>query len=263
VILALVDPGDPPRKAPTYRVQCPVCERVYETVAYERDLVTRARCRRCSDARRTAKKKPAEERAPALPDMTTAFACGTSASYVKGCRCEPCTDANRVYARAAQKLARMGQGNPLVSSAPARRHIEKLAADHVGTRQIADAAQTSRSTVIAVLRGTKLEVRRKTAEKILAVTNEAKADAAFVDATHAWRIIARLLADGFTQQEIAGRLGSKAKTPALQLKGDRILLRNEAALERLYRQIHGKDAPRGGRPLGSKNQPRESAEAVE
>jgi hypothetical protein len=248
-ILQLLDPGKPPYVPPTFRVQCPECGNLYVTRSYAREIVQRKRCRACSDARRARKKSPtpSASRPGDLPDAER-FAHGTRSRYVAGCRCEPCTASNREYARLRQKLGRMGQGNPLVSAARARRHLERLARAGVGRRQIADAAQTAASAIAEIRAGRKTKLRRETEARILAVTEDARADASTVDAASTQKIVALLLDDGFTRSELARRLGSTAKVPALQLGGDRVLARNAAAVARLYREIHGRDAPRRGRP---------------
>lgn len=257
-ILALTDAGDLPWIPQTWRVRCPECRAEYETKGAPRQIAIRARCRKCSDARRAAKRK-----APGAATLTGTFAritarpCGTRARYVQGCRCGPCTEANGAYARMNQKLVRAGERNPLVPAARSRRHILALSAKGVGRHQVGDASGVPPSSIAAIGAGKKTQIRRKTEAAILEVTEGARADHALVDAARAWSVIQRLLADGFTRQEIARRLGSTAKVPALQIRRIRILAKQEAAIERLYREIHGREAPRAGRP------PKLRAEAAE
>jgi len=62
-------------------------------------------------------------------------------------------------------------------------------------------------------------------------------DCSLVPADSTMRIIEKLLAEGFTKQELARRLGSTAKVPALQLRRDRVTARNRHKVEQLAREL--------------------------
>jgi hypothetical protein len=237
-VLALVDPGDPPRKAPTYRVACPSCDRIYNTCAYLWELLRRKRCKVCTLNRR--KRLVKDNPAPAPPDMPReqeAFAHGKRARYVAGCRCEPCTEANREYARMRDKMNRMGLGDPLVDAKRARAHILRLSKAGIGRNAVSDVSGVARSALQEIRKGRKKKLRKSTLAKILAVKPDIvpPANARLVDAKETWKNIAWLMGEGFTKGAIAQRLGRK--TPALQLKRGKVTMKTARAVEALCRSL--------------------------
>ena len=165
------------------------------------------------------------------------FSHGTRGRYVKGCRCEPCTIANRVYARERYRARRLkGDWNGLVSAEDARRHLLRLSRAGVGIRSVQAASDVSRTILVEVKQGRRTQIRRRTERRILAVDSTAIADGTIVDARRTWRLIDELLGEGFTKAELARRLGFKR--PVLQLRTDRILARNALRVRRLYNQVN-------------------------
>jgi len=243
-LLELLDPGEPPRRAPTYRVRCPACKRTYESKSWARDIVARKSCRRCSDERRRRRKNP-DAGASRPKDMppATSFADrphGTRLRYVAGCHCDSCREANTAYERLRGKLRRAGQGDPLVAAARVRRHIERLSRAGVGRRTVADIAGVPHSSISELRRGTKKKLRKSTAARILAVGADALTDAKLVPAASTWKLLERLLEEGYTRGAIALRLGMKK--PALQLRKDRVTARTRARVERLYQTLMGQSS---------------------
>lgn len=116
-------------------------------------------------------------------------------------------------------------------------HLAKLSAAGVGYKAAADAASVSRSTLSAVMRGGRRQMRADAVRRLLAVDASAMADHALVDARPSWRLIRRLMKLGFRKYELARRLGSEAKTPALQLGRRQILASKALRVERLYREL--------------------------
>jgi Zn ribbon nucleic-acid-binding protein len=246
-ILEVLDAGKPGAVAPTVRVRCPHCRREYATRSWPRDLVQRKGCRACADRQRAARKNPgAGASRPATLPALERFADrphGARVRYLAGCRCEACREANNAYERMRAKLRRAGQGNALVSSARVRRHLVKLSAAGVGRRTVADLAGVPPSTLAAVRAGTRTHVRRQTEARILAVGVDALTDAKLVPARSTWRLLDKMLAEGFTRGALALRLGKK--TPALQVRRDRVTARTRARVERLYRQLCGGESGSG------------------
>lgn len=161
--------------------------------------------------------------------------CGTRAKYVAGgCRCMLCRAANSRYETERALARKNGDWNGLVSAPDVRTHLLKLSKEGVGRRAVADAAGVARSIVAAIRSGKKETVRARTAARLLAVTKDAVADHALVSANRTWRQINRLLAEGFTKSELTRRLGSKSKTPALQLKRAQVTARSAMKVDRLY-----------------------------
>lgn len=167
---------------------------------------------------------------------------GTRNRYACGCKCFHCRRANSAYESARQAARQAGDWNGLVDAAPVRAHILALSAAGVGRDMVADAAKVSRSSVDALRNGTKTKLRARSARAILAVTMAAAGDALLVDAAPSWRLLDELLADGYSRRRLARELGSKARDPKLQIKSERIVLRNAAAIERLHKRLRKVDA---------------------
>lgn len=127
--------------------------------------------------------------------------------------------------------------NGLVSAARVRRHLAKLSRRGVGYKQVADAAGVASSTLGDVLFGGQERIMRRTERRVLDVTVEAAADNAPVPAERTWKLIRKLLAEGFTKTELAKRLGSRAKAPALQIRTDRVQARTALRIERFYKSV--------------------------
>lgn len=123
----------------------------------------------------------------------------------------------------------------LVDAAAARKHLRKLSRRKVGYKQVADSACVSITVVARILSGEKTQIRASTARKILEVDDGAIADHATVPAAATWKLLERLLKEGFTKAELARRLGySRA---ALQIGRKRVLARTAQKVERFYDMI--------------------------
>lgn len=160
---------------------------------------------------------------------------GHPLKYKAGCRCFQCTAAMCRYHTEREEAKRRGEWNGFVSAAKARRHIQKLSRKHVGHRTIAEVAGVPRSTVQRIANGKKLNIRKATETRILSVTADARADASRIPAAPTWKLINRLLREGFTKAELARRLGCKA--PALQIRKDLVQARTALKVERLFKRI--------------------------
>lgn len=132
---------------------------------------------------------------------------GRRSAYVKGCRCEPCRRANTRYA----KWREVSGNVQLVDSTEVRQHIERLRAAGMGSREIASRSGVAR-TVVERLIGWDVSrpakrVRPVTARRILAVDAVTLADGARIDSMGTLRRLRALVAVGWTQTEIARRMG--------------------------------------------------------
>lgn len=83
--------------------------------------------------------------------------------------------------------------------------------------------------------GDRRRIRARTERKILAVTPAMRADRSFVPAVVAWHLINKLLEEGFSKAGLAKLLGYRS--PALQLRRNRITARNERRVITLYRRL--------------------------
>lgn len=160
---------------------------------------------------------------------------GERLRYMAGCRCLKCRCANSNYETRRAAARRRGEWNGIVDASPARKHLRRLSRRGVGYKTAADAASVARSTVAKVIAGERQRLRAQTVKRLLAVTPAAHADHSIVSARRTWRLIERLLEEGFTKRRIAQELlGPKAK--ALQLRPDFVLARTELAVEKLWRR---------------------------
>jgi hypothetical protein len=162
---------------------------------------------------------------------------GDRLRYMAGCRCFQCRRANSAY-EAVRKIARAaGEGNGIVPAAKARAHMKALSARGVGRRSVGAACDVADTVLAEIIAGRKANIRASTERAILAVTADAAGDRALVSANPTWKMLDQLLKDGYTKSELARRLGSKSKTPALQLDKDFVTVRNAYLVERLFDEL--------------------------
>jgi hypothetical protein len=69
------------------------------------------------------------------------------------------------------------------------------------------------------------------------VDRTAIADRALVAAGRTWVLLNELLEAGYSKTFLAKQLGSRSKTPSLQVEADRITALTASKVERLYRRI--------------------------
>jgi hypothetical protein len=141
---------------------------------------------------------------------------GTRSSYVGGCHCTECREANRVYRWNHDRERLYGRYDALVDAAPVRAHIEQLSASGIGRRRLAELAGVSPSAIHAAKNGRPdrnggeptQRVRRDFAQAILAVSsNDARGGGSLVDSRPYMRRIQALIADGWTQAHLGELLG--------------------------------------------------------
>jgi hypothetical protein len=158
---------------------------------------------------------------------------GTRIRYMTGCRCVPCRAANSRYSSARELARKNGDRAEIVSASRARRHPETLARHGIGRYVAAEACGLNPRRIAEIRSGKKTNIRKRTERAILSVTLDARGANTLVDAQPVWAQIERLLSEGLTQRELARRLGSRSKTPALQLSRRAITARNAMRVERL------------------------------
>lgn len=167
---------------------------------------------------------------------------GDRLRYMAGCRCFDCRRANSAY-EAGRKIARAaGQGNGIVPAAKARAHLAALSEQGVGRRSVSAACDVADTVLGDIISGRKVNIRAATERAILAVTAAAAGDRALVPAKATWKLLDELIKDGYTRSELGRLLGSKSKTPALQLKRDFVTVRSAYMVERLFAELKFTDA---------------------
>lgn len=182
---------------------------------------------------------------------------GTRAKYViDKCRCEPCTDANRRYARERDRHARRvaygieDEDTKYVDAGETREHLIWLSSIGVGRRTIAARTGLEPKTIRDIRIGETRRVLASTADRILAIGKSARPGATLVDASPTWALIDDLRYLGFTKTRIARELG--AKTPALQLGRERITLEKMHQVNAIYQRLIRETPTWHGTLAGSK-----------
>ena len=148
----------------------------------------------------------------------------------------PCGQLAR-YSTERAAAQRAGDWRGFVPATPVRKHIRKLSKAGVGYNAVADAAGLARTTMQNLMSGKQKKIRKHHADRILTVDLTAIADGTLVPAGPAWKLLDALLEAGYTRRFLAKQLGSRAKSPALQIQCDMITALNASKVERLYRRI--------------------------
>lgn len=161
---------------------------------------------------------------------------GTRLRYLGGCKCMLCRAANSRYESSRLVARKNGEWNGIVSANRARRHLLRLSAAGVGRRRIASVTGVAASILSEVKKGIRRRIRARTERRILAVDTEIhRALGSRVSAGRTWRLIGRLLDEGFTKGRIAQEaLGNERA--ALQLGRHLIVWRSARNIERFYRR---------------------------
>ena len=158
---------------------------------------------------------------------------GTRLRYISGCKCMLCRAANSRYSCERAAACRRGEWNGIVPASRARKHLRQLSRTGVGYKSVAAAADVGRTILGQVLSGRRQNIRAETERRVLSVDVSARADHSTIPAKRTWRLIERLLGEGFSKAELARRLGYKS--PALQLNRHRVLAKNALRVEKFYR----------------------------
>jgi hypothetical protein len=172
---------------------------------------------------------------------------GTRARYVAGrCRCRHCRRANAAFESQRRAARERGEHNGLVSADSVRSHLSNLSRLGVGLKAAADAAGVARSIVQKIANGRRTQVRASTSSSLLALDVGAAADGARIDGAATWANVDWLLSQGLTRGEIAQRIGNK--TPALQIRRDRVLVTTAARIAKLRREVEEENRLSEGLP---------------
>ena len=140
---------------------------------------------------------------------------GTHARYSKGCRCENCKVAHRIYEREAarrRRRVRYGIQEPdrkFMDSLPVMEHIHFLSAKGIGLGAIASQVGTNRATIQYIKRGTYPRVSTHLGNKILAVPAIPRMPMAYTDAKPIHDLLTKLEKRGVSRKEIGRALGCR------------------------------------------------------
>jgi hypothetical protein len=111
----------------------------------------------------------------------------------------------------------------------------------VGHKSVAAACDVAATVLSEVLWGGKKRIRRHTADRVLAVTVDAAADGARIDARPTWRLIAEMLEAGLTKTAISRGIGHEQAVLCI----GRELVEAKTALK--VRQLHARVMAQGER----------------
>lgn len=165
-------------------------------------------------------------------DAESKHAHGTRLRYHAGCRCSECRGANTAYERERAAERRAGQPG-FVGAQNVRRHLLKLQRLGIGRRTMADASGVAESRVHAILKGRVRRLTAKKAARLLALDESARADRNKVPADRTQQLVAELVEEGYTKQQLADLRG----TVRLQLGKERVTARMQHDIEKLHRRL--------------------------
>jgi hypothetical protein len=125
-------------------------------------------------------------------------------------------------------------GPGLVSAEEVMKHLKLLSRYKIGLRAVAAATDISILTLRSIRNGKKSVIRRKNAEKILAVDKNVISDHALVPASKTWRQINQMIEEGYTRQFIARNLG--VNSGRLSINDAQVCAITASRVERLYKR---------------------------
>lgn len=143
---------------------------------------------------------------------------GKHSTYSKGCRCEPCTVAHRLYTR--EKLrqyrrAKQGTGDPnpplFIDATITREHLEHLQKHGMGVKTISQRTGINKMNLHRIRRGSQKLVAPSTQTRILNVLVSEYNDHEFIDATYTMGLVDEIIDAGYTLAEINDILGNKMR----------------------------------------------------
>lgn len=172
---------------------------------------------------------------------------GTYAKYaVDGCRCYPCCQAASNYSCARRRAIAYGKWQPYVDAEPVRQHVRNLGEFGIGWMRLARLAGVPRGTVSKLLygdpkRGSAPSKRllSKNALALLAIepTLDNMGARVPIDGTGTRRRLQALVAKGWTQSELARRLGADRTNFARTITSDLVHASTARATNTLYDEL--------------------------
>lgn len=168
-----------------------------------------------------------------LPDVEH----GHRWAYARGCRCDPCTDANNEEARRLER-----EGTDLVDARPAREHLRRLIGRGAAQKALARAAGVNPKSIAAIAGGEVSRIHPDREQLVLALSLDTAAahtapgrHGELVDAAPTWRLIDWMVLRGWPKAWISREIGQDGR--ALQLRRDRISCANAEKVAELDRRL--------------------------
>lgn len=178
---------------------------------------------------------------------------GTRVRYkMDRCRCTPCRDAQKAYMRDRSRQAAYGRWQPYVDAEPARRHVRDLMDAGLGWKQVAERSGVGTGCLSKLLWGSPTRgaapsrrIRPATADALLAVRPDRVAAGQNVDPTGTHRRLQALVAAGWSQAQLANRLGMLRSNFGRMIGSRTVLASTRDAVAALYERIAYAAPPAG------------------
>lgn len=167
-----------------------------------------------------------------------------------GCRCYTCGWAVAQYNDTRNRGLMYGTWQPFTDAEPVRAHIEALRAAGIGRRRIAELSGVSEGAVIKLLyghpssgRAPSAKVRTETASRLLAVRPgmNSLAGHGIVGANGTVRRLRALVANGWPQAQLAGRLGMTPANFGTLMRQQQVTAEKARVIAELYVKIQNTD----------------------
>ena len=170
---------------------------------------------------------------------------GTRTEYVHGgCRCEPCTEANSVYARNLERENRARSYGfdvepRLIDATASRERLALLRRNGIGLRTVQKLTGLDREgTLRPIISGETKRVRPDTYDLIMSITYDDRPGGTLIPAGPTWQLLNKLIKAGHTRTSIATAIAGKP-TRALQIQRKQVTLRTARKVEQVYRELMG------------------------
>jgi hypothetical protein len=126
-----------------------------------------------------------------------------------------------------------------VDATEVRLHLQFLSRKGVGRRAIADACDLNPLTIFKIRTGGRPRIHTSTAQRILAVTEDARADCSLVPAAPVKYQLRTLIEDGWPRKLLSRELGFAGAWLPIYSQARKFEARTASKVERLVRRIEG------------------------
>lgn len=180
---------------------------------------------------------------------------GTHARYVVDrCRCAPCKAANTTYENHRARMIAYGRWQPYVDAEPIRRHVRGLMSYGIGWQRIARLSGVPNGSLSKLLYGgpgsrpPSKGVRSETALKLLAIepSPDLLGATVSVDSTGTRRRLQALVAAGWSQSKLAGRLGMLQTNFSRMVAAPAVYADTARKVAALYDELWDQQPPEDG-----------------
>lgn len=174
---------------------------------------------------------------------------GEHAGYSRGCRCDDCRTAHRIYNRDRLRVIRrweQGIGpepvSRMVSPYRSRRHLQWLKTKGVSINAVSLASGINEATLKKIRSGKSKYVWRTTQDAILAVHSHANGPKQLVSAEYSEKIARAIRDKGYTILQVNQMMG-RAAHPSPLIRGKYIRIETQEKWEALYLKLFRHPAP--------------------